>query len=341
MRFTDKKNRWRNFYDLTSLTRTLVLIDYNLPNRPWPYPENREKRIDWACESYQRQLENTAWLDDDRIPGLNPYTGTELFAEAFGCRVHYSGDNMPFALPLIHSAAELATLREPDIHSGCLGDIFELAQRLRQRCGGDAVLHLPDIQSPLDIAALIWEKGDFFPAMLTDPAAVHALTETVERVLCRFLDAWFKEFGTEYIAHYPDYYMEGGLTVSEDEVGAFGAGHFEEFCLKTLNRLSGRYGGIGVHCCAHAVHQWGNFTKIEGLRMLNFVQPPAVTAKAYPFFAQKTAMMHHWCGDGEPSPQWAAHYPPDAHIVLNCAASSREEARRYCETLRGIANGRG
>jgi hypothetical protein len=337
MSLSERKNRWRNFYDLSSDTRSLVLIDYVLPNRPWPYPENREKRIDWASESYQRQLENCAWLHDDRIPALDPYTGTELFAEAFGCKVHYSGDNMPFALPVVQNAAEAAALKAPDIHSGCLGEIFETARRLRQRNGADAVLHLPDIQSPLDIAALIWEKGDFFPAMLDDPPAINALTEMVEHVLCAFLDAWFKEFGTEYIAHYPDYFMDGGFTVSEDEVGAFGKTHFKEFCLGTLNRLSQRYGGIGMHCCAYATHQWENFLEIDGLRMLNFVQPPDTTKKAYSFFAQKTAMMHLWCGDGTPTPNWIKNYPEDAHIVLNCTATHREDALRYCEILRGIA----
>jgi hypothetical protein len=341
MNISERKNRWKDFYDLSSGTKSLVLIDCPLPDRPWPYTENREKRLDWASESYQRQMENLSWLHDDRIPALNPYTGTELFPQAFGCKVHNPGDNMPFALPLITNSSQVASLREPDIFGGCLGEMFEMAQRLRQRNGADAVMHLPDMQSPFGIAALIWEKGDFFIAMLDDPPAIHALTEMAERVLCSFLDAWFKEFGTEYISHYPDYYMDGGLTVSEDEVGAFNPAQFKQFCLGPLNRLSQRYGGIGVHCCAHATHQWDNFKLIEGLRMLNFVQPPEVTKRAYPFFADKTAQMHFWCGDGIPSAGWMENYPKDAHIVLNCSASNREEARRYCEILRGIAQERG
>ncbi|MCL2499142.1 MAG: hypothetical protein FWE90_02275 [Defluviitaleaceae bacterium] len=341
MDINERKNQWRKFYDLSSNVKTLVLIDYPLPNRPWPYPENFNKRLDWASESYQRQSEHALWLHDDRIPALNPYTGTELFAEAFGCKVHYSGDNMPFALPMISSAAEVASLREPDIYDGVLGKTFELGRLLRQRNGDDAVLHLPDIQSPLDIAALMWEKGDFFMAMLEEPNAINALTEMTENVLCKFLDAWFKEFGTEYISHYPDFFMDGGFTVSEDEVGAFGPAQFKEFCLGALNRMSVRYGGIGMHCCAHATHQWENFKKIEGLRMLNFVQPTVVTQRAYHEFAEKTAMMHYWCGNGAPDPSWIMHYPQNAHVVLNCSAENRDEAIRFCETLRGIASERG
>ena len=50
----------------------------------------------------QKQMEMAQWLDDDRIPALNPWAGTELFARAFGCEVRYPGNNMPFAIPLIH-----------------------------------------------------------------------------------------------------------------------------------------------------------------------------------------------------------------------------------------------
>jgi len=337
MSISNREKRWRDFYNLASDTKSLVLIDYPLPERPWPYPENMHKRLNWASEAYQRQLDNMSWLHDDRVPAVNPYTGTELFAEAFGCKVHYSGDNMPFALPLIQSVAEIGRIKEPQLFDSCLGDVFELCQRLRQRNGKDAILHIPDIQSPLDIAALIWEKSDFFAAMSEDPEAVYALTEMTERILVAFLDAWFKEFGTQYISHYPDYYMDGGVTVSEDEVGCFSPAMFEKFCLPALNRLSDRYGGIGIHCCANAKHQWANWPKVKGLRMFNIVQPESITFDFYHEFADKTAQMHFWCGDGEPNPSWIKNYPQSAHVVLNCAATSRDDAIMKCKQLTAIA----
>ena len=332
-----KKNRWRQFYDIGSDTKTLVLIDYPHPNRPLPYAENFEARLQWAYESYQKQLSDAEFLRDDRVPALSPYTGTELFAGAFGCAVHYSGDDMPFALPLIQNASEIRLLREPDIFSGRLGDVFELARRLQQKNGNGAIFQLPDIQSPFDIAALIWEKSDFFAAMAVDPPAVKELVRMTENTLTRFLSEWFKEFGTEFIAHYPDYYMDGGVTVSEDEIGVFGPSMFREFCLPVLNRLSERFGGIGIHCCANAEHQWDNLKKISGLRLLNFVQPPDTTFRAYRVFADTAAMMHIWCGEEQPSAGWVNNYPADAHVVLNCFASDRDDAVRKCEILREVS----
>ena len=344
MEIKQRKENWLSFYDLKSEVKTMVLIDFDHSHecgaRPWPYPENMRKRLDWASNIYQQEMETISWLHDDRIPALRPYTGTELFARAFGSKVHYPGDNMPFALPMIRNSRELSMVKEPDIFSSALGEAFELARQLIQRNGKDAVIQLPDIQSPLDIAALIWEKADFLSSMLEDPSAVKELIAMTNRTLIRFLDAWFEEFGTEYIAHFPDYYMSGGITLSEDEVGEFSPDMFEEFCLETLNRLSQRYGGIGIHCCAHAKHQWEHFMKIENVRLFNLIQPPKVILNAYKVFEGKAAQMHSWCGDGEPDPGWADHYPSNAHVVLQCSAADKTEAIERCSVLREIAGAR-
>ncbi|NQU44300.1 hypothetical protein HQ520_13505, partial [bacterium] len=155
-----RKTRWQSFLDDAADVRRLFLIRYN-PDpqpRPLPHPDNIPERIDYALIEYQCQMERMAWLEDDALPYLSPYTGTEIFAEAFGCRVHRSVDTMPFALPCIESASQVAALKVPDLDTPCLSAIFEIAETLKSREGNGALLQLPDIQSPMDIAALIWDK---------------------------------------------------------------------------------------------------------------------------------------------------------------------------------------
>ncbi len=93
---------------------------------------------------------------------------------------------------------------------------------------------MPDIQSPMDIAALIWVKSDFYIAMIEEPEAVRELAEKVRCLLTAFLDEWFRRYGTGYVAHFPTYWMEGGLTLSEDEVGAVNPAMFDTFFLPEL-----------------------------------------------------------------------------------------------------------
>lgn len=83
-----------------------------------------------------------------------------------------------------------------------------------------------------------------------------------------------------FIAHFPDYYMPHGLTLSADEVGGVSPAMFERFFLPELSSLSRRYTALGVHCCANARHQWEGFKRIPNLAMLNLVQPLDVLTDA-------------------------------------------------------------
>lgn len=332
-----RKEKWIRFMQRDPRVNTLVMV--NVPSatqRPFPNPDNLDARITWAADEYQRQMEMLFWLQDDRVPFVSPYTGTEVFAEAFGCDVHRPEDNMPFALPRVRSIEDLKKVKPVGVDSPPLARCFELMTRLREKVGKDAVWQLPDIQSPLDIAALIWEKVDFFMAMLDEPGAVKDLVAMTEETLTAFLDAWFRAFGHEYIAHYPSYYMTGGLTLSEDEIGAISPAQFEEFSLDSLNRLSRRFGGIGIHSCSDSFHQWAGLKKIEGLRLLNLVRADDVLAKAFQTFEAHCCQMHNFWGDGKPNLEWLKVFPQKAHIAIEVHADDRRQAMEKLKALREI-----
>jgi len=292
-----RKQKWIDFYD--GKVNSLVLIALDCGKRPWPWPENKTQRIEYALNAYNLYLDSIEKIDDDRIPCIFPNTGTEIFARAFGCGVHYPENDMPFALPYIRDSRELAKVKYPDLmNSTPITEVIEIADKLRDSAPG-ALMQLPDIQSPLDIAALIWHKEDFLAAMHDDPEAVKELIAMTEKFLGEFLDFWFGRYGRDFIAHYPDYYMPYGITMSEDEAGAISPEMFREFSLDSINRLSDRYGRIGVHCCANSMHQWENFKSIKNLKLLNIVQKHEICQKAYVYFKDICGQMHTENVDGD------------------------------------------
>jgi hypothetical protein len=207
-----RKQRWLEFYDLSSSRRFIHIIRFSpdLPTRPLPNPEMERERIEWIWQNYEYYLQRTCWLEDDTLPYLDMMTGTEIFAEAFGCTVYRPDDNYPFALPCVHSAEEAHKLQIPTLDSPPLARIFRMADELARRAGPGTLFRLVDLQSPLDVAALIWEKSDFYMAMIETPQAVAELAEKVKTLQFAFLDEWFQRYGQECIAHYPDYYLPQG-----------------------------------------------------------------------------------------------------------------------------------
>ena len=118
---------------------------------------------------------------------------------------------------------------------------------------------------------MLWNKLDFYPALVKHPDAVERLVGKIAGLQFAFLDEWYRRYGTDFIAHFPEYYMPFGVTLSVDEIGAVSPKMFPQYFLPHLEQFSGRYGGLGLHCCANARHQWENLKKVPGVRLLNLV----------------------------------------------------------------------
>ena len=324
-----KIQRWLDLYE--GSRRTVVIIDQkDYGTIPILSSENTDEFFDWNIRRYHVMADSSEWLDDETIPHVSLNTGTHIFAEAFGCDVIYPGDSNPFARPCVFGAGDATKIRRPVLENSSLMRNFDLGMKLRA-AAPDAMIQLPDIQSPLDIAALIWEKSGFYTSMIDEPQAVKDLIEMVYELLTEFLDLWFRTFGREFIAHYPAYYMPRGITLSEDEIGSISAAQFGEFALPVLCRLSQHYDGrIGIHCCADAKHQWGLLKSIPGLTLLN-LNPHYHAASA----AREASVFFR---EGPPlwliGPAINECYDFGGRAVLSCSADSRQKAIDELNRLR-------
>jgi hypothetical protein len=336
-----RKQRWADLLEKPSGGRKFVFrIAVRNPAPPpvaraWPWL--KAERVEAAWQAYTAMLERVEWLDDDLVPYMPVTTGTEIFAEALGCEVYRPDDNNPFAIPFVHTAQDAERIQIPHLEDTPLTLLFDMADELRRRGGPSALLRMVDIQSPMDIVAQIWDKTELFVAMLETPDAVLELAAKARTLQTAFLDEWFRRYGAEHVAHYPDYYVRQGMTLSADEVGNGNPRMSPQFFLEELNLLSERYGGIGIHCCANSKHQWPNFLLVKGLRLINLHQPPPIIDEAYALFGPHTAQMHFslWHGASCLMPLKPRDaFPPCCNVVIQAEAEDRDEAQRMAGQFR-------
>ncbi len=346
--------RWNAFVEKGSGTFMfhvgfpLPELGSKLPPYPPLWPDKVSQRIERNWAEYQIMCRKAELVDDDRVPCLSNVTGTEIFAEAFGAKVHRPEDNMPFALPFIRSAAEADRIKTPELSTSSLAYLFDIADELYRRGGPGAVMKPVDIQSPMDIVALLWDKADLFCAMIETPDAVKALACKVRALFVAFFDEWFRRYGTTHVSHHPDYVMHGGITMSVDEVGAINPEMFQEFFRDELIALSEHFGGLGIHCCADARHQWGNFRDLPGLKVMNHHVPPTRDAREYildsmRFYGNRVAHMPGgWTPDGPPENRPSA-FPEGIRVAFAVsapdAASAAGLASRLQERRAQLADG--
>jgi len=182
---------------------------------------------DWVAHyvaQYEARVAYHEALGDDAVPYVNLTTNTGVFAAAFGCPMHeYAAATPAAARPVVTTAAEAEALGEPSLEAPTLARIFAMAERMRRELGDVVPISVPDIQSPFDIAALIWNKEDFFVALHTDPDAAKRLIDRCTRLLTRFLVEYKARVGNVNMCHCPNAWAppDLGIWLSEDEAATY------------------------------------------------------------------------------------------------------------------------
>lgn len=288
-------------------------------------------------DDYRTQLRFLDEWDCENVPYVNLTTNTGLFAAAFGCPIHvYEGQQTNAAArPIVNSPEEADRLPQPTLDAPTLSRVLELARLLRRELGPEAPISVPDIQSPFDIAAIIWNKEDLFPSLIEAPEAVHRLVDKCHGLLTDFLQIYRQEIGEVNFCHCPYAWAppELGCWLSEDEAGSMNTTMFEAFCLPTLNALSDTFGGLFMHCCATADHQYGSFLKIRNLRGLNRVFQKPGPKPAIDTFSEHTVLMQAWMDEATMNAMLdMAH--PDTRFLFNLPSGKPEEVAPIFDRMR-------
>lgn len=287
--------------------------------------------------AYEHAVRDHETIGDDSVPYIGLNTNTGVFAAAFGCPLHvFDGmDTNACALPVVETPQQADALPEPTVDTPPLNRVFELGDLLQRELGDDAVIGVPDIQSPFDIAALVWKKEDLLMTMYDAPEAVERLVDRVLALLTDFFEEFLRRYPNANLCHCPYAWApsDQGVWLSEDEAGAISTEMFEQFCLPSLVALSERFGGLFMHCCAAADHQYDEFRKIPNLRGVNrvFQEPgpkPAVEA-----FSGETVLIQAWL-DETAAGEFLDMALPETRFLFNLNSLPTDEAKATVERLR-------
>jgi hypothetical protein len=195
------------------------------------------------------------------------------------------------------------------------------------------------MQTGFDTAALIWEKENFLRAM-ADPQekdAVKRLSGKCAGLLKQFLREFRQEFGRCSPCHCPDVWAppEMGPWVSNDECGAFSTRMFEEFCLPELLDLTQTFGGLGMHCCASAEHQFLAFRRIPNFYAFNRVAARQGYRPILGPLGGADGPVHvlGWLS-AEESEGLIQQAPEGTRFIFNLLGATLEDAKAWLERMR-------
>jgi hypothetical protein len=295
-------------------------------------------------EDYRRWVALSDAIDDDAVPFVRLLTGTHIYAVCFGATPHFYPDNNPYAEPCVASVADADRIPAQKIED-CrpLMRVLELAAAVQREVGPEVTFGPPDMQTGFDTACILWDKTDLLCSMVEAPESVKRLAGHCAQLLRDFIALYRREFPNTTFGHCPSTWTppDGGPWVSNDECGVMSPEMFEEFCLPELIELSNAFGGVGLHCCANAQHQFALFRRIPNFYAFNRV-PTGVGWEKDNALDELggpggPVMVPGWCTPEDIAAQ-LRKAPHGTRFIFNSAAMADvESARKWLAAARAVA----
>ncbi len=168
------------------------------------------------------------------LPGFWSEFGMCTEPSAFGSRLVWHENELPFAEPLVRGSERALTLEKPDARSAGLLP-FTLRRLTQARPAIEAhghAIRFAVARGPLNIASFLMGTTEFLMAMQFDPDGVHAMLDTITR----FLEEWVKLQASAIPSI-------RGVLLLDDIVGFIGPDDVATFAMPYLKRVFGAIDG--------------------------------------------------------------------------------------------------
>jgi uroporphyrinogen decarboxylase len=164
------------------------------------------------------------------LPGFWSEYGMCTEPSAFGSRLIWHEDELPFAEPIIRNSEQAPVLEKPDVRSAGLLP-FTLRRLVHARPAIEArghAIRFAVARGPLNIASFLMGTTEFLMAMQIDPAGTHAMLD----VITSFLEDWIKLQAVTIPSI-------RGVLLLDDIVGFIGPDDVASFAMPYLKRIYG------------------------------------------------------------------------------------------------------
>jgi len=213
-------------------------------------------------------------------------SSTVIFPLALGCKRVEIEEGKEWFEPMITDPAHVSALKLPDVHAGRTGEILRAVEAMVRDESEWYRIRSVDIQSPLGVAELIWDKS-FYVALIETPEAVHELLDKITTFIIAFVKALRRIGGTRMNGcGFPGIWSDHeGVMVSDDTMSLVSPAMHREFSLAYLQRLADACGPLYYHSCTWRQPYFDNIRRLHPVRTLNWnpgnSDDPALLFKAF------------------------------------------------------------
>lgn len=191
---------------------------------------------------------------NDDLPYLEPWIGTGVYANAYGCDYVWREGEAPAVHYRYHRIAEVRDLPVPDWREApVMRMVLECIDALKEATRAGIPIALTDTQSPFDTASLILDAADLMASCYEEPETVRSFMGGITDLVIAFSQEQAKRIGPGLVAA-PGHIMHGwaggrGISLSDDNLAVSSPTINERLALPENERIGQAFGGVAIHSC--------------------------------------------------------------------------------------------
>jgi hypothetical protein len=258
-----------------------------------------------ACVA--ENLHAQAALPGCNLPSIHADFGTVSTARHWGGAIRLGAEGKPHIAAVADDPAAILAIEprpvdDPEQDAARGLELYRRAQELLGDAQGGLWLRSPDMQGPLNTAALLCEQSSFMLAMHDAPELVHRLLDRIDELLIAYQDHLRQGAPGRLAGNIWPWTVlppELGVALTEDYMPLLSAESYRDFGIPHLARLAHRFQGVQIHCCG----RWGRHVPAllaSGIRIraVEFHHPFTTLAEVLPL-AEAGAVLVPYFNDRE------------------------------------------
>jgi hypothetical protein len=262
--------------------REARLREFLMTDRPGflvvQHPLENLLKVFGTCNSVEEVYRNNiAYVEEklqvdgtDDLPYLEPWIGTGVYANAFGCEYHFRDDNAPHVRYRYHKIEELRDLEYPDYRkSPIMSMVLDCIDCFRERTRDGLPIALTDTQSPFDTATLVLDAAEFFTACYAEPEIVSGFLQKITELIEEFSRVQIERIGPALLVQpghlMPSFVGGPGISISDDNLAVSSPRINRRFALPMNERLAVHFGGLVIHSCGVWTHTMSMLSELRNI----------------------------------------------------------------------------
>jgi hypothetical protein len=217
-------------------------------------------------------VKNWDWTPQQTVNAEPYFWNTHTIALAMGCRTRRTSEGKEWVQPRITDPAQVAEIQVPDPLDGRTGEIIEDLEDLLLQTPDDTLIRLPDIQSPLGVAELMWHPDTFYSALLSHAQQVHELLGKITE----FIIAYVQEIQAVLDdrlnpACFPEIWSDPtGYYIADDTNSLVSPEMHLDYSVRYINQITEACGPVHYHSCTWKRAYFENIRKIKNMKAVNW-----------------------------------------------------------------------